>query len=521
MSKWPPRKYATMLIAASDAKNAVSRNADIICDGTNDHLDVLAAVAELPVSGGLIQLSEGNFSFNGENAIGTPNITIRGMGRGSTLVRQLAAYPAFDFGINDEVMLSDMQIRMPTSSGADAVQFGGATQSRGHIAARLRFAGGQSDKYCIRLTNVFEPSIRDINQNTAIGMTASGILVENTANDYNYGNGEISNVSFTLGASTKGISLVGAATKNVNLMRIGAINLVTAAGAPNGIVGIYLNNAPHCSFTATDLEQLQTGIQLIASSNCVFQKPYFYGCTTDFNFNSSSYANRIIGGNPSTVTGFDSVAYLAYQNTFLGPLLFKRPQIAEFYDDFMGSTLSPAWTTGGTNGTVALSGGDAVLLSVAGNVDDTAFINFGGARGFCDTNHTYFEAKIQRGGLNNYIVYLGLVDGGFVKGVNIGSWMYQDINDAVWHVVCGNGALSTDVATSIARSQGSTTFSILKTFTGVNFYNNGIQIGTIATNNPDAATLREPMFMIQQKGGEARSLTVEHVYVAMGRKYAT
>ena len=56
---------ATFTVAASDATARVKFKADYICDGTDDDVQIQAAINALPSVGGTVILSEGNFHCNG------------------------------------------------------------------------------------------------------------------------------------------------------------------------------------------------------------------------------------------------------------------------------------------------------------------------------------------------------------------------------------------------------------------------------------------------------------------------
>lgn len=55
--------YGGFLVAASDAPQVWIDHADYTCDGTNDEIQIQAAIDALPAAGGVIHLSPGNFSI--------------------------------------------------------------------------------------------------------------------------------------------------------------------------------------------------------------------------------------------------------------------------------------------------------------------------------------------------------------------------------------------------------------------------------------------------------------------------
>ena len=52
-----------ILVAASDASALATKNADYVCDGTADEVEIEAAIAALPAGGGRIRLSDGTFNI--------------------------------------------------------------------------------------------------------------------------------------------------------------------------------------------------------------------------------------------------------------------------------------------------------------------------------------------------------------------------------------------------------------------------------------------------------------------------
>lgn len=80
-------RSVTLMVAASDAPDVVKNQADYICDGTDDHVEIQAALDELAnsPSGGVLQLSKGTFTLAADvNA--TTGVTIRGAGKNATTV---------------------------------------------------------------------------------------------------------------------------------------------------------------------------------------------------------------------------------------------------------------------------------------------------------------------------------------------------------------------------------------------------------------------------------------------------
>jgi len=74
----PTGRGATYVIAASDALAHVKAQADYVCDGTADNVEIQAAIDALPATGGLIHLSVGTFVLNTSIVLPDKSITIEG-----------------------------------------------------------------------------------------------------------------------------------------------------------------------------------------------------------------------------------------------------------------------------------------------------------------------------------------------------------------------------------------------------------------------------------------------------------
>lgn len=78
----PPR-VATLLVAASNSLDRSKAQADYICDGVADQVQINDALNALPAGGGRVMLSEGTFTIDDPIAFPASNITLEGQGRGT------------------------------------------------------------------------------------------------------------------------------------------------------------------------------------------------------------------------------------------------------------------------------------------------------------------------------------------------------------------------------------------------------------------------------------------------------
>jgi hypothetical protein len=91
-SSWniPTGRSATYVIAASDALAHVKAQADYVCDGTADNVQIQAAIDALPVDagwyqGGVIQLSGGTFNLAATVNMNAKLVTLQGTGDSTVL----------------------------------------------------------------------------------------------------------------------------------------------------------------------------------------------------------------------------------------------------------------------------------------------------------------------------------------------------------------------------------------------------------------------------------------------------
>lgn len=87
-----PKPYATVVVAASDSKHPYAKNADFVCDGVSDQVQIMAALLQANAlgytQGGLVLLLDGLFSLDApiawpENASG---VTLQGLGVWATCI---------------------------------------------------------------------------------------------------------------------------------------------------------------------------------------------------------------------------------------------------------------------------------------------------------------------------------------------------------------------------------------------------------------------------------------------------
>lgn len=84
-------RSATRMVAAATASVQMQAAADYLCDGTADDVEINAALASLPASGGTVLLSEGTFTLAAAISLNVTSQTLRGMGMGATILAAVSA----------------------------------------------------------------------------------------------------------------------------------------------------------------------------------------------------------------------------------------------------------------------------------------------------------------------------------------------------------------------------------------------------------------------------------------------
>lgn len=82
---WMPPRIATLFVAANNSLDKCRAQADYICDGVADDVQINAALNDLPAHGGMVVLSEGTFNLVNSIVIPKNRVILKGQGA-ATLV---------------------------------------------------------------------------------------------------------------------------------------------------------------------------------------------------------------------------------------------------------------------------------------------------------------------------------------------------------------------------------------------------------------------------------------------------
>ena len=90
LDKVSPGRTATVVVAAANASLQSRAQADYVCDGVNDHVEIQAAIDALPATGGEVRLLDGTYNIEVSLVLDSYQ-TLRGCGRSTILTTTTAA----------------------------------------------------------------------------------------------------------------------------------------------------------------------------------------------------------------------------------------------------------------------------------------------------------------------------------------------------------------------------------------------------------------------------------------------
>ncbi len=295
-----PGRTATVVVAALGSSLQAKAQADFVCDGVNDHVEIQAALDALPATGGEVRLLEGTFHI--EAAINLDsNQTIRGCGRNTILVTATANVNFISAvgGAGTEktgIVVADLQIDGGAISDV-GIYFGYVDYSiiqnvysrrnddHGIILENSDF-NTISGNTCQENTGGSEDGIRlhESNNNTIIGNTCQGNGYGIRLRDSNSNNTVTGNTCI---GNTDGIQLYGSSDNTITgntCQGNGAVGInLTASSDNNTVTGNTCNgNSSH-------------GIPITDSDNNTISGNTFQGNYNGIYLTTGSISNTISG----------------------------------------------------------------------------------------------------------------------------------------------------------------------------------------------------------------------------------
>lgn len=242
----------TYMVAASDAPGHVRAQADYLCDGTDDHVQIQAAIDALPATGGKVLLSQGTFNIESSILLDSYQ-TLWGFGRSTILTTTTA----------------DLDII--TATGGSGTEKIGITISDLCVDGN---AGSATNDHGIMWTYVDDSEIRNV---WSIDNGEEGIWLSNC--DYNrfYGNVLTGNVYgfFVRDTSVRNIISHNDVRDNtsdgINIQESKHNTISANLVSDNADVGIDVTSSSHGCIIAGNLvlSNDDQGIFLSGSDSCI------------------------------------------------------------------------------------------------------------------------------------------------------------------------------------------------------------------------------------------------------------
>lgn len=113
-------RAATLVVAASDSKDTT--NADYVCDGTDDEVEINQAISDLPATGGRVLLMDGTFDIDSSISLNKSNVSLIGQGK-STILEADSTINIIDIVSNkDYCIINNLKIKGVTSYGCVGIK---------------------------------------------------------------------------------------------------------------------------------------------------------------------------------------------------------------------------------------------------------------------------------------------------------------------------------------------------------------------------------------------------------------
>lgn len=324
-------RFFGRLVAANDAPADVKAQADYVCDGTADDVQIQAALDAL--TGGTVLLSTGTFTLAATATITIgANERLIGSGNATIITRAAAGdNPWIVLGNNTALeRLKTTLVYQVTSAAAIR-----AWNIDTFTMRDLVFTGGSDQLVpAISMRNSFNHHC----DNIYMGIQCNGweIIISSPPDNYEYGNGihnhcEVHN--HLAGATLWHIA--GAGTRTYNLMTLEYCAGITHLGYATGSIGWQIDNCQFITLINCDGEGSDTSLDINgavgggrATQGIVFINPYFDNAV---NIDANSFSTVFMGGRiQGTIT--DGQATVGRKTRWLGTMDVTGAQIADNAD---------------------------------------------------------------------------------------------------------------------------------------------------------------------------------------------
>lgn len=331
------------LIAAADASADVKDKADYVCDGVQDQVEIQTAINAAQLEGGgVIQLSEGSFSFTTPIIInGTTNednpltVTLKGCGEFSTYLRPVTNVNAISISNWAQLHLADFGIVVQGSGNGIVSQAVTTTDTRSFWASSFRNLriNGEYDSTNTGWAMDLAMPWRSVFENIEIEGTRNGIRLKNEGTVQNAGDCTFTRLFVEIVGDGGTALHISSPSNNMNQNNFNMFE--AGANGPN-CTGILIDGASGGAsqrFWGTNLEQFKFLINVANGESNVFDLNYVT-CDDDnvtgniaFQCGSNAYGNTFSAKWVNVPSGQTLQLFTDANTTSNVPNIFERVRI--------------------------------------------------------------------------------------------------------------------------------------------------------------------------------------------------
>jgi len=337
---WLPPRVATLFVAANNALDRSRAQADFLCDGVADDVQINLALNALPASEGRVILSEGTFNLANPIIIPANNITLEGQGRSTFIDGDGLATGEHGIVISSVADCIVKNLAIQTEDGGGKVChciFIEDGSNNCHIE-EIVIVNSDSDAIHIEGTTIYDLSIHDvtiedadvhgiyadmdganallraqITLNTIVGTGSTGIFFGNTGNQ-NYCT-IADNIIYQAG--DRAIQLLDTSNSEISG------NLCLASIAE----GILLGTSNYCGITDnTCYGNGDDGIELSTSIRCIISGNNCYGNASSGIYLDGASEDNIVEGNHCCTSSLDGIRNGGSRNSLNNNICHQNTQ---------------------------------------------------------------------------------------------------------------------------------------------------------------------------------------------------
>lgn len=271
--------------------------ADYICDGTDDNVQIQAAVDAVATAGGVVTILAGTYNLSvkititGSDSYNTPTVQLRGVGMHASKLNMASNVDGIHLTNSAQVCISDLQIILAGSgSGITATQSGTLLRSFWNSQFRnLYFSTSATHTgYAIKMGSPF----RSVFDNIEIFQTHHGIKFYSENSSFNPGDCTVNRVFIECDTQTGSVALnLNSPSGAINQMLFTMIEMIDAAAGGTGILLDGADGANHNIFTSVNTEQFATAIHVSYGISNEFDCNYVEVLTGGTMFKTTTNAN--------------------------------------------------------------------------------------------------------------------------------------------------------------------------------------------------------------------------------------